>query len=271
MVQCCDIGICKDGDPARVRYRFNKEVLSLPVQVGRHQTDTRNVAAWPGERSCKPRGDHIFGHDNQRNGFGRLLKFLRNEVSRDHNRVRRGFDNGRHRRSGLLVVESEAVKSKFEVLALAKALRAQFIEKGQRWRLVASRTDHDGNAIDATRLLRLGRKRPHSCTANKNDEVAPPHSAPSKQTRDGSNFYRRRKRSAPSIRPQASAAATDTRAAAAARRRSAAVGKRGAGRQGRFARRRSRPEMPESSRLRSRAGWQFYCGPRPQRLLRGCT
>jgi len=74
-----------------------------------------------------------------------------------------------------------------------------------------------------------------------------------------------------SIRPPASARATDTCAAAAASRWSAMAGKRGAGRQGRSVFRRWRPEWPESSRSGSRAGWRFCCGRRPRRLLQGCT
>jgi len=87
---------------------------------------------------------------------------------------------------------------------------------------------------------------------------------------DCSNFLIVRKRSAGSIRPQASVMVIGTGAAAECRR-SAMEDKWDAGRQDRSASRRSRPETPEFSRSGSRAGLHFCCGRRPRRLLQGYT
>src|SRR6478672_10942802 len=139
MVRCGDIGISEYRDHMSIWCGLKKNILSFAVQIGRHQADTRNIAHGASERRRKPGGDHILGHDNQWNGLRRFLKPLRNKISRDHNRVRCGLDNGRHHSGGLLIVESEAVRDEFEVLSFDETESTQFIKKGQSGWLVSSR------------------------------------------------------------------------------------------------------------------------------------
>ena len=93
------------------------------------------------------------------------------------------FYNGWHQnRGGLLIIESEAVRYKFEVLAFDETLGTQFIKKGHRRRLVSPRGGHDGKTIDAAWFLRRCLVEwPYSrCrTAEKGDEFPPLHIAES--------------------------------------------------------------------------------------------
>src|SRR5262249_20987720 len=179
MFQCRDIGIREDRDPVRARYCLDQNVLSLAVELGRHEADTCNIPTRLGQRCCKTSSDHIFGHDDQGNGLCRLLKLLRNEIPRDHDCVWRGPDYCWHHCGGLLVVESEAVRYELEDLAFTKTVDALFIDEDRRGRFIAIGSSCDGEVIDATRFLcSCAERRRQRCAAHNTDEVAPSHCHP---------------------------------------------------------------------------------------------
>ena len=68
VLQACDIGIRKGSNALRARNRFDQDVLSLAVKIGRHQADAGGVTAGAGQRGYirlqpYPRSLTIIGMD----------------------------------------------------------------------------------------------------------------------------------------------------------------------------------------------------------------
>src|SRR5215470_5590336 len=114
--------------PARAGDCLDENLLAFAVELGKQETDARDVAARMGERWHETLSDHVFGHANERDSPGDRLKRSQRRRRPGDDRIGRGTDQSRRAIGEIIVGRLEARKNN-EVFSFDETVEPQFVEQ----------------------------------------------------------------------------------------------------------------------------------------------